>query len=65
MSESEDYSTIERLDAIELNVAAVLASQERTEEMVREFIAAVKPTVEAFSKGGLMGMLGGGRGIFG
>ena len=37
---------------------AISDSQIRTERMVSEFIEAVKPTVEKFSRSGMLGMLG-------
>lgn len=40
----------------------ILDSQLRTEKLVTEFITAIKPTVEAMSKGGIMGLLGAMRG---
>ncbi len=36
----------------------ILDSQLRVEKQVYEFITAIKPTVEAISKGGIMGLLG-------
>lgn len=37
---------------------AIYASQIRTEMLVRETIENLRPTVEAFAKGGVMGLLG-------
>lgn len=38
------------------------ASQMRVERIVSEFIEVIRPSVEALSKGGIMGMLGSLRG---
>lgn len=35
----------------------ILASQQRVEKAVSEFLATIAPTVEAVSKGGVMGLL--------
>lgn len=48
---SEDISDRELL-------ASIYRSQVETERLVREFIATVQPTVEKFSRGGILGMLG-------
>lgn len=37
---------------------AIYASQMRTEVLVQNAIEALMPTVEAFSKGGVMGLVG-------
>ncbi len=49
---TEDKATDRQL------LLAIYKSQVETERLVREFIATVQPTVEKFSRGGILGMLG-------
>ncbi len=56
--EAEAISTDEKLDTILALVEQVLASQMRVEEMVSKAFENMQPTLNALSKGGILGLFG-------
>lgn len=55
MSESNiEVSTLTDREILE----AILVSQQRVELMVSQAFSEIQPTLEAFSKGGIMGLMG-------
>ena len=60
MSESDAYKDVRSLTDREI-LEAIYVSQYRVEMMVTQTIAQIGPTLETFTKGGILGLMGRGR----
>ena len=60
MSESDPYEDVRSLTDREI-LEAIYVSQYRVEMMVTQTIAQIGPTLETFTKGGILGLMGRGR----
>ena len=60
MSESDAYKDVRSLTDREI-LEAIYVSQYRVEMMVTQTIAQIGPTLETFTNGGILGLMGRGR----